>query len=46
MKVIKKSQTKRKEAEKENSMNEVDISRKLDHPNIVKIMDFYSLKPE
>ena len=27
-------------------MNEVDILRKLDHPNIVKITDFYSLKTE
>ena len=45
MKVIKKSQTKAKE-EEENLMNEVDILRKLDHPNIVKITDFYSLKTE
>ena len=45
MKVIKKSQTKGKE-EEENLMNEVDILRKLDHPNIVKITDFYSLKTE
>ena len=35
MKVIKKSQAKAKE-EEENLMNEVDILRKLDHPNIVK----------
>ncbi len=27
-------------------MNEVDIWRKLDHPNIVKIIDFYSLNTE
>ena len=45
MKVIKKSPTKAKE-EEENLMNEVDILRKLDHPNIVKITDFYSLKTE
>ena len=45
MKVIKKSQAKAKE-EEENLMNEVDILRKLDHPNIVKITDFYSLKTE
>ena len=45
MKVIKKSATKAKE-EEENLMNEVDILRKLDHPNIVKITDFYSLKTE
>ena len=45
MKVIKKSSTKGKE-EEENLMNEVDILRKLDHPNIVKITDFYSLKTE
>ena len=45
MKVIKKSSAKAKE-EEENLMNEVDILRKLDHPNIVKITDFYSLKTE
>ena len=45
MKVIKKSPSKAKE-EEENLMNEVDILRKLDHPNIVKITDFYSLKTE
>ena len=45
MKVIKKSPTKGKE-EEDNLMNEVDILRKLDHPNIVKITDFYSLKTE
>ena len=45
MKVIKKSPSKAKE-EEENLMNEVDILRKLDHPNIVKITDFYSLNTE
>ena len=45
MKVIKKSTTKNKEDE-EDLMNEIEILRKLDHPNILKITDFYSLKNE
>ena len=45
MKVIKKSTTNNKEDE-EDLMNEIEILRKLDHPNILKITDFYSLKTE
>ena len=44
MKVIKKI-SKEKE-EEENLMNEIEILRKLDHPNILKITDFYPLKNE
>ena len=45
MKVIKKSSTKNKD-EENDLMNEIEILRKLDHPNILKITDFYSLKNE
>ena len=45
MKVIKKSPTKNKE-EEDSLMNEIEILRKLDHPNILKITDFYPLKTE
>ena len=45
MKVIKKSSSKNNE-EEEDLMNEIEILRKLDHPNILKITDFYSLKTE
>ena len=45
MKVIKKSSSKNNEEEKD-FMNEIEILRKLDHPNILKITDFYSLKTE
>ena len=45
MKVIKKT-SKNKDEEEEELMNEIDILRKLDHPNILKITDFYSLKNE
>jgi len=45
MKVIKKSSAKNKE-EEESLMNEIEILRKLDHPNILKITDFYPLKTE
>ena len=45
MKVIKKSSSKNNEEEKD-LMNEIEILRKLDHPNILKITDFYSLKTE
>ena len=45
MKVIKKSQ-KDNEDEEDKLMNEIEILRKLDHPNILKITDFYSLPSE
>ena len=44
MKVIKKTNY-NKEEEKE-FMNEIEILRKLDHPNIIKITDFYSKDTE
>ena len=44
MKVIKKQ--KKNKNEEENLMNEINILRKLDHPNILKITDFYNLKTE
>ena len=44
MKVIKK--TSKNKEEEENLMNEIEILRKLDHPNILKITDFYPLKTE
>ena len=43
MKVIKKSKN---DKDDENLMNEINILRKLDHPNIVKINDFYTTKTE
>ena len=45
MKVIRKTSSYNKEEDK-NLMNEIEILRKLDHPNILKITDFYSLKLE
>ena len=44
MKVIKK--TLKNKEEEESLMNEIEILRKLDHPNILKITDFYPLKTE
>ena len=44
MKVIKKESKNKKE--EENLMNEINILRKMDHPNILKITDFYSQKNE
>ena len=44
MKIIKKK-TKSK-SDEEELMNEINILKKLDHPNILKINDFYSLKNE
>ena len=44
MKVIKK--TSKKKEEEENLMNEINILKRLDHANILKITDFYSLKNE
>jgi len=44
MKVIKK--TSKNKEEEDNLMNEIEILRKLDHPNILKITDFYPLKTE
>ena len=44
MKVIKKIS--RNEQEEISLMNEINILRKLDHPNIVKIHDFYTTKTE
>ena len=43
MKVIKKSKN---DKDDENLMNEINILRKMDHPNIVKIHDFYTTKTE
>ena len=44
MKVISKRH--KSKAEEEALMNEINILKKLDHPNILKINDFYSLKNE
>ena len=44
MKVIKKKS--KSNTEEESLMNEINILRKLDHPNILKITDFYNLKNE
>ena len=44
MKVIKKKT--KSPTEEESLMNEINILRKLDHPNILKITDFYNLKNE
>jgi len=44
MKVIKK--TNKNIKEEDSLMNEINILRKLDHPNIVKIHDFYNTKTE
>ena len=43
MKVIKKLN---KNEKKENIMNEINILRKMDHPNILKINDFYTTPSE
>ena len=40
MKIIEKADNDAKE--EENLMNEINILRKLDHHNILKINDFYS----
>ena len=44
MKIIEKAN--QDEKEEENLMNEINILRKLDHPNILKINDFYSTESE
>ena len=44
MKIIKKRN--RSKNDEEELMNEINILKKLDHPNILKINDFYSLKNE
>ena len=44
MKVIKKSH--KNKSEEENLMNEINILRKMDHPNILKMTDFYNQKKE
>ena len=44
MKIIEKSAG--DEEKEEEIMNEINILRKLDHPNILKINDFYSTKKE
>ena len=44
MKVIKK--VKKNKNDEENLMNEINILKKLDHPNILKITDFYAQKNE
>jgi calcium-dependent protein kinase len=41
MKIIKKSKNEKKETEQE-IINEIDILKKMDHPHIVKIFEFYS----
>jgi calcium-dependent protein kinase len=44
MKIIKKRN--KSKNDEEELMNEINILKKLDHPNILKINDFYSLKNE
>ena len=44
MKAIKKSN--KSKIDEEGLMNEINILRKMDHPNILKITDFYSQKNE
>ena len=44
MKVIKKKT--KSATEEESLMNEINILRKLEHPNILKITDFFNLKNE
>ena len=44
MKVIRKSH--KNKSEEENLMNEINILRKMDHPNILKMTDFYNQKKE
>ena len=43
---IKKIKKSKNDKDDENLMNEINILRKLDHPNIVKINDFYTTKTE
>ena len=42
MKVIKKSH--KNKSEEDSLMNEINILRKMDHPNILKMTDFYNQK--
>ena len=44
MKVIKKSH--KNKSEEDSLMNEINILRKMDHPNILKMTDFYNQKKE
>ena len=44
MKVIKK--THKNKSDEESLMNEINILRKMDHPNILKMTDFYNQKKE
>ena len=44
MKVIKKNPNNK--INEENLLNEIEILKKMDHPNILKILDFFSLKME
>ena len=44
MKIIPKKR--KSKVDEETLMNEINILKKLDHPNILKITDFYSLKNE
>ena len=44
MKVIKK--THKNKSDEESLMNEIHILRKMDHPNILKMTDFYNQKKE
>ena len=46
MKIIEKQSHNNDPKEEENLMNEINILRKLDHPNILKINDFYSTENE
>ena len=46
MKIIEKQSHNNDPKEEENLMNEINILRKLDHPNILKINDFYSTEKE
>ena len=42
MKIIKKPKKIKSEEEEQGIINEIDILKKMDHPNIVKIFEFYS----
>ena len=44
MKVIKKNPNNK--INEENLLNEIELLKKMDHPNILKILDFFSLKME
>ncbi len=44
MKVIRKSH--KNKSEEDSLMNEINILRKMDHPNILKMTDFYNQKKE